>query len=123
MALPRLKLPVTEHPVEGAFVPARVFVIACRRQKKFMPGRFLLTCAAAMHCPIFLNPWQASAAPILSPVSATILSPIAGFFDKTSLIFCVDVGGAFVFPWLEALPELWPMELPMPALPIPIPPA
>jgi hypothetical protein len=88
-----------------------------------MPGRFLLTCAAAMHWPMFLKPVQASAAPSLSPVKVTILPvtilpPITGFFEKTSLIFCDEVGVVVAEEVLWSEP--WPMEFP---ISLPIPPA
>src|SRR5229473_8325736 len=67
-------------------------VMSDLRQLKLIP-RFLLTWAAATHWPRFLNPAQALSAGM--PVSDWILSPIAGFFFKTSSILAL---------WVEPLP-------------------
>src|SRR5215472_1706245 len=74
------------------------------------PGilRFCATCAAATHCPMFLNPPQAVAAS--SPVSALIFPPITGLWLRTSL------GAAFIelawdvevaFPLAAPVEVLW----------------
>src|ERR1700747_1029002 len=99
-------------------VAGAVPVISVFRQAKLMP-RFLLTWAAATHCPRFLKPVHDCCAD--SPVRAEIL--------PDSFVFCVR-SWSMVLPWVAAAPPpllfaplalelawlapLVPLALPMP---------
>jgi hypothetical protein len=120
MAFPKLiDLPVVaaghaEVELEGA-VP----VIALLRQSKLMP-RFLLTWAAATHCPRFLKPVQDCCAD--SPVRAEILSDSFVFWVN-SWSMVLPLLAAALLVWLPAPLELAWLEPAIPlGLPIPIPP-
>src|SRR5579859_6954728 len=95
MDLPKLidllPVPAGHKEVVAGAVP----VMSLLRQSKLMP-RFLLTWAAATHCPRFLNPAQDCCAD--SPVREEILSD--------SFVFCVS-SWSMVLPLLAAaLPPL-----------------
>src|SRR5260370_30106050 len=112
--LPLVPVPAGQDLGSVGAVP----VMSSFRQLKLIP-RFLLTWAAATHWPRFLNPAQALSAGM--PVSDWILSPIAGFFFKTSSILALWVEPLPLF----ALPPLPWSDRPAPwsvAAPIPVPP-
>src|SRR6266849_255354 len=95
-----------EDPLAGAWPVMSAFI-----QAKLM-SRFLLTWAAATHCPTFLNPEQACWAGI--PVSVCSLLDNLLFFESWSLTV-LSCGAlllpAFMFPWL-AVPILPPVPWP-----------
>src|SRR5262250_1717460 len=90
MDFPKLILPFVPVPAGQDLGSAgAVPVISPLRQSKLIP-RFLLTCAAATHCPRFLKPAHASVAD--SPVSDEILSASFVFLFRMSsmLLPCAE---------------------------------
>src|ERR1700751_3433077 len=108
MAFPRLivlapapavvLVPAWQLEPVGAAVP----VMSLFRQSKLMP-RFLLTWAAATHCPRFLKPGQDCCAD--SPVRAEILSDSFVFWIS-SWSMVLPLLAAALFVWLPAPLEL-----------------
>src|SRR5207302_7496970 len=91
MDFPRLILPEPVPAGHRVGLLGAVPVMSARRQSNRIP-RFLLTWAAATHCPTFLNPWQACCAGM--PVIFSILPATVG------LIF---IGPVIVVPRMPLL--------------------
>src|SRR5260370_29524442 len=94
-------------------------VISLFRQPKLMP-RFLLTWAAATHCPRFLKLEQACCAD--SPVNDAILSDSLVFLASNWSIVLPSVAAALLplAPALFALALAWLAPIPLPP-PTPLP--